>query len=183
MHVASGRSLHWLKKENNSRFLLTRQNELPRRRRCLWLPLTPLRIISNNITLEATAADLAFSRHIPPTAVLRLWIGCAAYAAHCCSSSGPLAKGHIDKEAEPIICVSSRGSTQQTSIVELHVMLGPFHRSHKRLEIIEILLIVLSLSLIFRYCKESATNLQNKAVLQLHFTRLDKECLIREKQT
>lgn len=79
MHIASGRSLQLLKKENIFFFLLTRQNELPRRQRYQLLPLTLLQIISNNITLEATAADLAFSRHIHPAAVLWLMIGWAMH--------------------------------------------------------------------------------------------------------
>ena len=58
-------------------------------------------------------------------------LGCAPRR---CGSS---AKGHADKEAEPIICVSSQGSTQQMSIIRLQCDVGAFHRSYKRFEIIE----------------------------------------------
>lgn len=120
----AGRSLQLLKTENIFPFLWTRQNELPRRRR--RLPLTRLQIISNNITLEAAAADLAFSR-----LVLRHAIGRTAH--HTAVNSGPLAKGHADKEAEPIMCVSSRGSTQQqTAFVKLQCDVGAFSREPQK---------------------------------------------------
>ncbi len=183
MHIASGRSLQLLQKENIFLFLWTRQNELPRRRQYRLLLLTPLQIISNNITLEASAADLAFSRPIHPAAVLRLVIGSAVH--HTAVALGLLAKGHTDKEAEPINCVSSRGSTQQTSIVKLQCDVGAFSQEPQKTwdywDFTDSIVIVTDIKILQGVWNICATNLQNKAtILQLHFTRLDKECLIRE---
>lgn len=68
-------------------------------------------------------SDLAFSRPIQPAAVLGLMIGWVV--KHTAVALVLWLKG-TDKEGEPIICVSSRGCTQQTFIVELQCDVGGF---------------------------------------------------------
>lgn len=128
--------------------------------------LTLIQVISNNVTLEAAVAHFTFSIY-PPSPLLSVfaprcralaspWQSCAALCSTCSCS----AKGQTDKEAEAIICVSSRGSAQQSSIMEPLCDVGAFHRSHKRLEIIEIPLIALPLLAILIYCSECEISVQ-----------------------
>lgn len=186
MHIASGTLLLLLKMENISLFLWTRQKKLPRRRSYQWLPLTLLHIIYSIITPEASTADLAFSRHIHPAAVLRPVIGWAV--RHTAAALLLWLKGTQTKRQSRLSESHPEAAHGRRLLYSFNVMLGPFHRSNKRLEIIEISLIVLSLLLILRYCKECEISVQptcktKDTVLQLHFTKSDKEHLIREKQT
>lgn len=134
---------------------------------------TLLQILPTNNTLRATEEGLAFSRPLhPAAAVVRILLG---WTAQHCSRASP-AKGHKDKAPEPIICVSSRSSMRQTAIVLLFCDVGAFHRSHKRLWIIEILLIISPLLLILRHWRECEISAlltcgSNIAVVQLLFVK------------
>lgn len=134
---------------------------------------TLLQILPTYNTARATEEGLAFSRPLHPAAtVVRILLG---WTAQRCSRASP-AKGHKDKAPEPIICVSSRSSMRQTAIVLLFCDVGAFHRSHKSLWIIEILLIISPLLLILRHCRECEISVRltcstKIAVVQLLFLK------------
>lgn len=160
MHVASGWLLPLQKKRRECLPLFVLQTLCSSSKTAVSLTATKSAAYNLQLTspLSASATDLAFSCPIQLCCLSQAsdWTGC-----------GSSAKGHTDKEAEPIMKVSSGGSAQQTSVVKVLMWtVEPFHRSHKGLQIIKI-------SLILRYCRECEVSVQPTCkTKQLHSARV-----------